>query len=132
MKKIFSFINFFKKLNIVVYNKNLQNILNINILDYRRLSKKLIIDERNGIGREYDNKDNQLLYEGEMLNGKRNGKGNEYGELIFEGEYLNGERNGKGKEYNGDGKLEFDRQYLNGERNGKGKEYNYDGKLEFE
>ena len=35
------------------------------------------------------------------------GKGKEYdeydGELIFEGEYLNGKRNGKGKEYNKDG-----------------------------
>ena len=38
--------------------------------------------------------DGQLLFEGEYLNGKRNGKGKEYwnGELEFEGEYLNGER----------------------------------------
>ena len=42
---------------------------------------------------------------------------------MFEGEYLNGERNGKGKEYNIFGKLEFEGEYLNGERNGKGKEY---------
>ena len=41
---------------------------------------------------------------------------------MFEGEYLNGERNGKGKEYDYDnGKLEFEGEYLNGERNGKGK-----------
>ena len=42
-------------------------------------------------------------YEGEYLNGKRNGKGKEYnknGELIFEGEFLNGKKwNGKGEEY---------------------------------
>ena len=45
--------------------------------------------------------------------------------LIFEGEYLNGKRNGKGKEYYYfDGKLKFEGEYLNGERNGKGKEYN--------
>ena len=34
------------------------------------------------------------MYEGEYLNGKRNGKGKEYdekGNIIFEGEYLNGE-----------------------------------------
>ena len=67
-----------------------------------------------------------------------NGNGNikEYslnGKLIFEGEYLNGERNGKGKEYNYlNGKLEFEGEYLNGERNGKGKEYIRNGKLEFE
>ena len=30
---------------------------------------------------------------------------NQFGELIFEGEYLNGKRNGKGKEYYLDGQL---------------------------
>ena len=44
--------------------------------------------------------------------------------LLYEGEYLNGERNGKGKEFYYDGKLKFEGEYLNGERNGKGKEYN--------
>ena len=42
------------------------------------------------------------MYEGELLNGKRNGKGKEYDsrKLIFEGEYLNGERwNGYGEQY---------------------------------
>ena len=34
------------------------------------------------------------------MNGKRNGKGKEYGLLEFIGEYLNGKRwNGKGKEH---------------------------------
>ena len=61
-----------------------------------------------------------------------NGKEYYYlGELKFEGEYLNGKRNGKGKEYDSDGKLRYEGEYLNGERNGKGKEY-YHGKLEFE
>ena len=40
-------------------------------------------------------------YEGEIVNGKLNGKGKEYDKyddiLTFEGEYLNGKRNGKGK-----------------------------------
>ena len=44
-----------------------------------------------------------MIYEGEYLNGKRNGKGKEYyneGELIFEGEFLDNKRfNGYGKEY---------------------------------
>ena len=35
--------------------------------------------------------------------------------LEFEGEYLNGERNGKGKEYYDNGKLIFEGEYLNGE-----------------
>jgi len=72
------------------------------------------------------------IFEGEYLNGKRNGKGKEYEDekLIFEGEYLNGKRNGKGKEYE-NGKLIFEGKYLNGKRNGKGKEYK-DSKLIFE
>ena len=45
--------------------------------------------------------------------------------LIFEGEYLNGERNGKGKEYNDNGKLIFEGEYLNGIRfNGWGYDEN--------
>ena len=51
--------------------------------------------------------------------------------MKFEGEYLNGKRNGTGKEYNNYGKLKFEGEYLEGKRNGKGKEYNF-GKLEFE
>ena len=47
---------------------------------------------------------------------KSNTKNNDNGRLIFEGEYLNGKRNGKGKEYNYFGKLEFEGEYLNGER----------------
>ena len=50
---------------------------------------------------------------------------------MFEGEYLNGERNGKGKEYNKDN-LEFEGEYLNGERHGKGKEYYDNGRIKFE
>ena len=66
-----------------------------------------------------------MIFEGEYLNGKRNGKGKEYyfsnGKLKFEGEYLNGERNGNGKEYNYNCKLEFEGEYINGKRwNGKG------------
>ena len=71
----------------------------------------------------YYNNDKLILFEGEYLNGEKNGKGKEYdyysGKLLFEGEYLNGERNGKGKEYDFySGKLLFDGEYLNG----KGKE----------
>ena len=65
-----------------------------------------------------------LSFEGEYLNGERNGKGKEYsydGTIIFEGEYLHGKRNGKGKEYFIDGKLVFEGEYLNGKKwNGKG------------
>ena len=38
------------------------------------------------------------------------------GILIFEGEYLNGKRNGKGKEYNDNGQLIFEGEYLDGKK----------------
>ena len=80
-------------------------------------------------GKGYDEKGN-IIYE--LTNG--NGKIREYYKrwLIFEGEYLNGNRNGKGKEYNDDGNVLFEGEYLNGKRNGEGKEYNYNGQLLFE
>ena len=91
--------------------------------------------KRNGKGKSYyDN--GKLYFEGEYLNGERNGKGKEYryynGELRFEGEYLNGKRNGKGKKYNKYSRLKFEGEYLNGKKNGKGKEYNFYGNLIFE
>ena len=89
--------------------------------------------KRNGKGKEYN--ENGLIFEGEYYNGKRwNGYGKEYdsqNQLIFEGEHLNGERNGKGKEYNED-ILIFEGEYLYGERNGKGKEYFNNNKIKFE
>ena len=63
-------------------------------------------------GKGYDKKGN-ILYE------LKNGKGyiKEYEEdenyLLFEGEYINGERNGKGKDYDiYNAKLKFEGEYL--------------------
>ena len=71
--------------------------------------------KKNGKGKEY-NDDNNVIFDGEYLNGKKIGKEyNNYGKLIFDGD-----RNGKGKEYYF-GKLEFEGEYLNGKKyNGKG------------
>ena len=86
-----------------------------------------IINGNGKVKEYYYNRFNKykLLFEGEYLNGERNGKGKEYnlfdGKLEFEGEYLNGKRNGKGKEYYFDCRLRFEGEYLNGERNEKGK-----------
>ena len=57
-------------------------------------------------------------FEGELVNGKRHGYGEEYHEngQIFEGEYFNGKRHGKGKEYNVIGELIFEGEYANGEK----------------
>ena len=111
LKTIFSFLNESLKLNLIIYNKELQKKFLVDIENYKKISGKYRIGEKNGIGREY------------IINTKR---------LIFEGEYLDGKRNGKGKGYNFDGLLRFEGEFLNGKRNGKGKEYYYDDKLEYE
>ena len=134
-KIVFSYLEEKIKLKMVKYNKAIQKLLNIKSINYRIFSRKYIIYEPNGKGKEY-NYDDDLLFEGEYLNRKRNGKGKEYSyfshRLLFDGEYLNGKRNGKGKEYDHlNFKLIDDGEYLNGKRNGKGKEYNFFGELSF-
>jgi len=77
-------------------------------------------------GKGYDENGN-IIYE--LINGT--GKVKEYNIyrkniLNFEGEYLNGKKNGKGKEYDYYGSLEFDGEYLNGKKwNGKGRYVNF-------
>ena len=102
IKLIFSFINETGKLILVKYNKRIQNIININLINYKVLSGKYIIIETNEKGKEFKSYNNELIFEGEYLNKKRNGAGKEYynnGNILFEGEYLEGKRNGKGREY---------------------------------
>ena len=117
------------KLQIIKYNKYLQNILDIKFINYKFLSGSYIIYEENGKGKKYDGEDDDFLkYEGKYLNGRRNGKGIEYywyGNIKFEGEYLNGLKNGKGKEYYYHNKIKFEGEYFNGlEWNGKGYDKN--------
>ena len=106
MKKIFIHLYDRKQLELIKYNKILQNKINISLYNYKIFSGRYIEYEKDGKGKEYDYR-GILLFEGEYLNGERNGKGKEYVNLLygpvllFEGEYLNGKRwNGKGKEYN--------------------------------
>ena len=74
-----------------------------------------------------------LLFEGEFVNGQRNGKGKEYeyNKLIFEGEYLNGKRNGKGKEYYDNKNIMFNGEYKEGKQ-WTGKGYDPKGKEIYE
>jgi len=98
--EIFSFLYTKQKLNIIIYNKQIQKKLKINIEDYKKINGKFKKGGKNGKGKEYILKTHILIFEGEYLNGKRNGKGKEYydtGDIRFEGEYLNGKKwNGKG------------------------------------
>ena len=123
IKLLFEYVDERQKLKVVKFNKSLQNIINMSISNYKFFLQKYTIKESNGIRKEYYGRNDLLLYEGEYLNGKRNGKGKEYynnGKIKFEGEYLNGKRNGKGKQYYNNGKIKFKGEYLNGKRNGKG------------
>ena len=93
LKTILSFLNEKQKLNMIIYNKELQKIYLVGIEEYKNISLKYRIGERNGKGKEYNISINIMIFEGEYLNGKRNGKGKEYydnGKLKFEGEYFNG------------------------------------------
>ena len=85
IKDIFAYVEEIKKLEIVKYNKILQNKININILNYKVFSGRYIIYEKNGYGKEYDDY-GKLKYEGDYLfNNKYNGKGyDENGNIIYE------------------------------------------------
>ena len=121
------------KLKLIKYNKSLQYKIDIKLINYKFYTGKYIIYETNIKGKEYDD-DDELEFEGELVNGLKNGKGKEYNlfnsKLIFEGEYKNGIKNGKGKAYYFNDKLRFEGEYLYGQKR-KGKEYIND-RLEFE
>jgi hypothetical protein len=101
---------------LIKYNKKFQNNLDIGLINYKLFSGKYIIYSEKGKGKIYDALDDDLLFEGEIINGKRlNGKGKEYdkhNKLIFEGEYLDEEKwNGKAKKYNYENILVFEGEY---------------------
>ena len=83
------------------YNINLQKIIGVDLVYYKRFGGRKIILENNNKGKEIVLGSHAILYEGEFLNGKRNGQGKLYGDdgkLIYKGEFLNGKFNGKGKQ----------------------------------
>ena len=129
-RNIFSYIDEKRKLKLVNYNKKLQNKLNISLINYKLLSGKYIIHEGNDIWKIYDAFNDNLIFEGNYLNGiGREYDKENYNDKIYEGEYLNGKRSGKGKEYDGKGKLICEGTYKNGLRHGKCIEYYNDGKI---
>ena len=124
IKKILKPIKKVQILKLVNYNKLFQSKLSIKLDDYKINAKSLRISDKDGKGKEYDIKTNELIFEGEYKNKKRSGLGKEYeeGKLIFEGEYKEGLRNGNGKAYDEkNGNLIFEGKFLNGiEWEGKG------------
>ena len=71
IKDIFELLCENKKLDMIIYNKKLQKIFEINIDIYKNKSHKYIIGERNGIGKEYLKNTNILIFKGEYKNGKK-------------------------------------------------------------
>ena len=64
VKKVFSFLERKRKLNIIIYNKEFQKIILVDLKDYKKISKKYKIGDKNGKGKEYNYR-GILLFEGE-------------------------------------------------------------------
>ena len=125
LKKILMNLGLLRKLYLFQYNKRIQKILGINIIDYQLLSKEYKIEEKNGICEHYTIINNKLSFKGEYKNGEKNGIGIGYyyniGKIFFKGNYKDGKRDGKGIEYDVNGNKLFEGEYLNGYmHNGKG------------
>ena len=122
-----------KTLKIARYNKSLQSQLYLNILNYKIFSGRYLVLD-GGKGKEFSSFNDQLMFEGEYKDGKRNGKGKEFYKdlsLSFEGEYKDGKRNGKGKEYDFFNKFSFEGEYKNGKK-WNGKAYDIDNNILYE
>ena len=70
-KKIFTFLDKTRELNIIIYNKNYQKQLDINLDIFKKISGKYKIAEKNGKGKEYSLNTKKLIFKGEYLNGKK-------------------------------------------------------------
>ena len=82
----------------------------------------IIFEIKNGKGKVIMNLEGNYWIEAEYSNGKLNGKGKEYmdNQLVFEGEYLNGQKwNGNEKLYNKNKELFAEIEYINGEKRKK-------------
>ena len=64
IEELFSFLGKKQKLNLVKYNLKLQKTLLFDIWDYRKITRKYKLGERNGKGKEYLN--NKLIFEGDI------------------------------------------------------------------
>jgi len=146
LKCIFNHLRNNKKLIMMNYNKFLQNKFGFSIDDYKNNAKRIKVGRFNGNGEEYLLDKYNIIFEGEYLKGKRNGKGTEYyknGKIKYKGEYLNGEifngigydekgnermkfNNGIAKELYDNGLVKFEGKYLN-DKKWTGKGYTYYG-----
>ena len=54
IKRLFVLADEKNKLDIIKYNKNMQNIMDINLINYKFYSRKYIMYDENGKGKEYN------------------------------------------------------------------------------
>ncbi len=64
IKIIFIHIADIRKLQLIKYNKNLQQKINISLINYKIFSGSNIVFERNGKGKEYSGYNDNLIFEG--------------------------------------------------------------------
>ena len=65
IQKLFSYINDERKLKLVIYNKTIQKIIDINLTNYKFMTRKYIVYESKGFAKEYDIYNDRLIYKGE-------------------------------------------------------------------
>ena len=65
-------------LDLITYNKLFQKRMKVGLKEYKIESGKIKVGERNGIAKELFLDSNILIFKGEYLNGKKNGKGKAY------------------------------------------------------
>ena len=62
LKKIYNNVDYKRKLNIITYNKRIQQKLGVSLIDFRRFSGKYVIEEY-GKMREYNSDNHKLMFE---------------------------------------------------------------------
>ena len=123
---LFSYLTELHKLKLAKYSKKLKNKI-LCLINYKIYSGRYIIYETKFKGKEYNGYNNKLIYEGEYLNGERNGTGKEFfdnGYLKYNGQFLKGKKHGIGKEYFDNGEIKYKGEYFNGKII-KGKLYDF-------
>ena len=88
------------------------------------IKDKLNFNFKHGKGKFFGINDN-ILYEGDFIKDKREGKGKYYYENgeYYDGEFKNDLRNGKGIEYYKNKKVKYDGDFINDMYDGNGKFY---------
>ena len=75
LKNVFSNLYEKRKLKLLIYNKNIQDKLGLNLEYFKTISGKEHFGGRNEIGIEYKLDTKKIIFKGQYKNGIKNGKG---------------------------------------------------------